>query len=81
MRQGGTRIRAQHTLGDKEDSGAQASNAMEGLGATFGETLEIDVDIAEIRNLRLRCTTGHVIWAGCQRSLPAGTSRRDQGGC
>ena len=54
MRQGGTRIRAQHTLGDKEDSGAQASNAMEGLGATFGETLEIDVDIAEIRNLRLR---------------------------
>ena len=54
MRQGGPRIRAQHTLGDKEDSGAQASNAMEGLGATFCETLDIDVDIAEIRNLRLR---------------------------
>ena len=60
MRQGGTRIRAQHTLGDKEDSGAQASNAMEGLGATFGETLEIDVDIAEIRNLRLRYRFGSI---------------------
>ena len=46
----GTRIRAQRTLGDKEDSGAQPSNAMEGLGATFGETLEIDVDIADIKS-------------------------------
>ena len=41
-------------LGDKEDSGAQPSNAMEALGATVGQIPEIDVDIAEIINLRLR---------------------------
>ena len=53
MRQVGTRIRAQHMLGDKEDSGAQPSNAMEALRATVGPTSEIIMDIAEIRNLKL----------------------------
>ena len=37
-----------------QNSGAQPSNAMEALGATVGRTSEIDVDIAGIRNLRLR---------------------------
>ena len=44
-------------VGDKEDSGAQPRNAMEALGAAVGQTSEIDVDIAEIRNLRLRFET------------------------